>query len=280
MLKMNKISKYLFLSLFLILIFSCTPTLEKFDSLANQGLLPLSNDNPHLGANLFLAQEAQKSTYLMNFLKKRGGPTAIEVLTESRPMPTLILFYPLKKEVYVSDLHQNEISYQWVVRGPYMMERRDFQDLNGMGVSFAAEPVFLISGQQTRFGQKPIEPDHRALLPVIPTPRPTAIKKRPAKSDVIVAASTPTPFRPLNSDQQAIAASQGFAERAENGDLIHVVNGENESLEEIAKWYTGSGGNQASIAQLNGITSGSPLTKGMRIRVPYTSVKQFKAYSK
>lgn len=261
-------------------LLSCTPSLDKFDSLANQGILPLSNENPHLGANLFLAQEAQRSSYLINFLKKRGGPSAIEVLTESRLKPSLLLFYPLKQEVYVADLDNNEVNYQWIVRGPYMMERHDYRDLNGMGISFAAEPVFMIEGQQTRFGIKPIETAARALLPVVPTPRPTAKPRKSSYGNHAAVIAIPTPFRPLNSDQQAIALSEGFAERSENGDLIHQVINDGESLEKISRWYTGTPGNQNSIAQANAITAGTPLTIGTRVRIPFSLVKQFKSMPK
>ena len=36
-----------------VLLVGCTPSLGRFDSLANQGILPLSNDNPHLGSTCF-----------------------------------------------------------------------------------------------------------------------------------------------------------------------------------------------------------------------------------
>lgn len=252
----------------------CSPGLGHFNSLANQGILPLSSDNAHLGSNLFLAHEAQRSSYLMNFLKKRGGPSAIEILTEGRSRPTMVLFYPLKKEVFAADLDSTEKTYQWVVRGPFMMERQDYRDLNGMGVSFAAEPLFMISGQQTRFGAQPIETQQRALLPVVPTPQPTPVRKKPAvihRPAIAVA----TPFKPMNSDQQAISLSEGFAERAENGDVIHTVQGA-QTIDEISRWYTGAPGNSAMIMEKSGIPAGTPIIPGMRLRVPFASVKQFR----
>ncbi len=273
------ITPILALAALLILVFGCSPSLDKFDSLANQGILPLSNDNAHLGANLFLAREAQRSSYLRSFLEKRGGPTAIEVLTESRSHPTMILFYPLKKEVYAADLDSTENSYQWILRGPFMMERQDYRELNGMGVSFAAEPVFLMSGQVVRFGAKPVETSSRALLPVVPTPRPTPVRKK--SSGAIInrpAVEIATPFKPLNSDQQAIAISQGFAERADNGDLIHTVRSEKETVEELAAWYTGAPANASMIRLRNNLLSTTPLTPGMRIQIPFASVKQFKVF--
>ena len=265
------------LALLLLTLSQCTPSLEKFNSLANQGILPLSNDNPHVGANLFLAQEAERSGYLMNFLKQRGGPTAIEILTEGRLEPTIILFYPLQKEVYAADLSREAQSYQWLMRGPFMMERQDYRDLNGIGLAFAAEPLFLVRGQKTRFGAKPIITNERALLPVIPTPLPTPTK-RPTRKVIKAPEPTPTPFKAMNSDQQALSLSQGFAERAENGDLIHVVTSDKEKIEDIVKWYTGSPANTSAITLKNSITAGTMLTNGTRITIPFTLVKQFKAY--
>ena len=71
--------------------------------------------------------------------------------------------------------------------------------------------------------------------------------------------------------------AKGFAERADNGDIIHTVKGESETLGLIAKWYAGSAAKATEIANMNGLAEGGTLTPGARIRVPLNLIKQFKA---
>ncbi|MCB0340291.1 MAG: hypothetical protein KDD53_11835, partial [Bdellovibrionales bacterium] len=84
---------------------------------------------------------------------------------------------------------------------------------------------------------------------------------------------------PLNTDQQAILMSLGYAERAQNGDIIHTVDFDDQNLAAIAKWYTGDSANASKIALANKIADDKPLTKGQRITVPLAIATNIQAMS-
>jgi len=227
----------------------------------------------------------EKSPYLYNFFKGRGAPTAIEIIEDEGPTRVL-LYYPKEKEVYAADpmiVGKDIRDREWIVRGPYQIERKDYKDLMRMDMAMNGIPVFEIGGHQVRFGKVGEEKTTRVLSPLpppMPTPKPTPKKKK------VVYQSTPETgaikevdqknWRPLNSDQQAINMAKGFAERAANGDLIHTSKaGDNLAL--IAKWYTDSANNAAAIAQANAIAPTETLGDGKRLTIPLKLVKQFKA---
>ena len=154
------------------LIPACSPRNESFPSLSNKGILPLSTVDSHLGSNLFLAKEMEKSSYLFNFLKSRGAPMAIEIVEPLFSRPRLLLFYPREKEVYAADIQQEERSRQWIVRGPFSIERKDYRELMGLEASFNGVPVFVVWNKEYRFQQTPTVKVVTALQPVLPTPVP------------------------------------------------------------------------------------------------------------
>lgn len=275
--------------LLLFIITACSIQQEEpFSSLANRGILPLSTSNPYLGSNLFIAHEAELSPVLFNFLQRKGAPTAIEVIEDERGRSRLVLYYPRDKEVYTADKYHQKDVYEWIVRGPYAVQRKDYRSLMSLETAILGEPVFVIHGEQYRFRFQQPQVPSRILNPEIlvtaPTPTPTAIpiirrKKSvtPPKAKIETPAPKNEPFHPLNSDQQAIAISQGFAERAPNGDVVHTVAVDDESLSSIATWYTGSAGNEEKIASANGLKSGATLAKGTRVTIPMSLVTNFKA---
>lgn len=281
---------------FFILVFAigaCAPKLSQFPSLSNQGILPLSTNNPYLGANLFLSSEFERSSYLFNFLKGRGAPTAIEIVEEGMSRPRLLMYYAREKEVYVGTLEGSGVFKQWIIAGPYAIEREDYRQLQRTATSMIGEASFMYHGRPFQFRFRPREP----LPDLKPTPPPvkTAAAKPKVKKKVTApvitdkgtpeAKQSPAPqipsqtggeFKPLNTDQQAILMSQGFAERAQNGDVIHTVKKGDETLEAIAKWYTGGAGVN-DLAAANGTQADVPLAPGTRITIPMKQVKEFKA---
>ena len=275
--------KRLLALLVIVTLVSCSSTVfPKYSALVNQGILPLSTSNAYLGANLFISEEASRSRQLYNFLAARGGPTAIELTEEGGHPPHLLMFYPRDKEVFAAELTdleaQNGLRFrEWVIRGPYSIDRKDYRQLARLEGSFAGEPVFMISGREHRFRFQPPDADEQiktVLVPVLPTPKPTP---KPKKPKVIVQKGEEKPkaedFKPLNADQQAIRMAQGYVERAENGDAIHTVTSVNETLKEIAKWYTGNELNLIAIAATNQISQpDAPLIPGARIRIPIASL--------
>lgn len=260
----------------------CSTDRHTSPSLANQGILSLSSSNAYLGSNLFLAQQAEYSPILYKFLKARGGPVALELIDQSFSSPRLLLYYPREREVYAADLEKQKDRLEWIVRGPFAIHRSDFSQLTRMESSFNAEPLFVINGKETRFKSFQNIEKARVLTPhmpiIVPTPTPKPVIKKKPKTPIIRSSeeSQPGVFKPLNSDQQAIQMSKGFAERADNGDVIHNAKGENETVESIAKWYCGDISKGAEIASLNGLKLGDKLAKGARVRVPIKVVKNFK----
>jgi len=265
---------------------ACSAPSNNFPSLANTGVLPMSTNNPYVGANLYIADEMVKSAYLLNFIKGRGAPTAIEVIQDSFHPTRVLMFYPGDREVYAADVVENDKSHQWIIKGPYGIERQDYRSLAALENSMQGDPVLLYNGRPVRFrrpGGK-VEPTP-ILKPRVPTPTPTPTPtKKPVKRPVVNTPAKNAPvlpdpkaFKPLNSDQQAIAMSQGFAERAENGDIIHTVGGDNETISAIAAWYTGSTANAKVVADLNGSNLTDTLPRGKRIRVPIALLKNLKA---
>lgn len=264
-------------------LYGCsTTTFPKYSSLVNQGLLPLSTSNAYLGSNLFIAEEAQRSQQLFNFLNGRGGPTAIELSETSGRSPHLLMFYPRDKEVFAAELTDLEAGdgkgfREWVIRGPYTIERKDYKELARLESAFNGEPLFVIDGREHRFRFQPKETEaevRTVLVPVLPTPVPTPTPKLKSKGSAAKVEQKPKleEIRGLNFDQQALRMAQGFAERAENGDLIHTVASDGETLVQIAKWYTGTEALSLAIASSNGIEPGAVLKAGTRIQIPFKSL--------
>jgi hypothetical protein len=247
--------------------------------MVNQGILPLSTSNAYLGSNLFIAEEAQRSRQLYNFLAGRGGPTAIELSEKEGHPPHLLMFYPRDKEVYAAELADLETENggrfrEWVIRGPYSIERKDYKELVRLESAFNGEPLFFIAGREHRFRFQPKETEaevRTVLVPVLPTPAPTPVKKVKAKGATpkVEARAKIEELRGLNTDQQALRMAQGFAERAENGDIIHTVTSASETLLTIAKWYTGSEALSLALASANGLQPGAAVAVGTRITIPF-----------
>ena len=262
----------------ILLLNACSSQIPGYESLANQGILPLSTTNPYLATNLLLAQEAQKSDYLYNFLKFRGGPTAIEV-HESRTGPVkIIMFYPKDKEVYAADIVSKQNMHEWMVRGPFQIERQDYRALAELDHAMAGEPIFVMNGKIERFRFEQTAPTRvlNPKVPPTPVPTPRPAKKIVVKPTVKPEDQVPTDFSKMNSDQMALYMAKGFAERNTSGDLIHTVMVENETLAAIAKWYTKSESNAAAIASASGLAIDKALEKGARVKVPATLVKEAK----
>ncbi len=281
----------------------CAPK-SKFESLIDQGPLILSSDNPYIAQNLFLAKEAEISDYLNKFLNHRGAPDAIGISDRGE---TIELFYPKAKERYVGvrTLAESESGfpqYEWIIRGPDLIPRSAFRSLGrptGRQTKKISEPpVFFVHGQITRF-TGPLR-QLQAVRPS-PTPSPTAslrpflapkrkmVRGSSESKQKKHVAMTPKPLADLptknlpngslNSDAQALLISQGYAPRSPNGDLLHTINFETETLAKIAVWYTGSESTLPKIAQANEslkASTSSPLTKGLVITIPKDLVKNWK----
>lgn len=252
--------------------------------------MALSTTNAYLGANLYLAHEFSRSSFLFNFLKSKGAPVAIEIEEPQFGSPRLLMYYPKDREVYAADIMRYTSQYnpeaiQWVVRGPFAIERQDFHLLQRLDSAMVGEPVFNYQGKQFRFRFEAPPVSLQPSIPAVAVPHSTP-KQRPKskiaekaeKGEVITKhGSDPTEFKPLNSDQQALAISQGMAERAANGDIVHTVKADTETLEQISKWYTGSENNAAALATASSLTPQTPLKAGSKVIVLRSLIKEVRA---
>jgi hypothetical protein len=270
-----------------------------FESLYNRGPLLLSN--------LYLAQEAEKSVFLRQFMNHHGAPTALEVVRNAWGSPELVLYYPHNREVYSASLNFSEeekfTTYEWIIRGPFPMRRADYLNLkNGSESRSNSEPVLLVGGEPTRYFKRSPKNIEKAILSPsievkknIIVKKTVAPKKDPKQSEgkegspaanPTTEAITPEPtiptgkdsFRPLNSDEQAIAMSKGFVQRAANGDAIHTVGTVDEDLKALVLWYTKSEEHIETVARRNNLIPTAPVPAGKDVVIPFELLQQFKVY--
>lgn len=280
----------LFLPIFLVLIgcFSDKQPRE-FEGISNEGILTLSSYNSTLGSNEFLSSEIKRSEALRYFIKGRGAPHAIKVQDHKMRPTEMVLYYPREKSFYTAELDSTLIHYDWIVRGPYKMRAYDDDALARINLDLRSEPLLVIDGETKRVRPKPPpsliaeKPKVTPAVIALPTPKPTpakpVVKKKPVakpKATTPKVVATPPPFKPLNFDQMAILMSQGFAERDTNGDVIHTVTKEGETLVAIAGWYAGDKKKAADLAKASNVSATEKLKVGDRIRIPYAIVKNTK----
>ena len=138
--------------LFLVFLTSCYYKITNYPSLVNQGILPVSKEQAYVGANLFLSREMEQSTFLYNFLKKRGAPDAIEIVRRSFNNDRFFLYYYDAKEVYVADpkiLKNNR--REWIIKGPRIPNWRDLKNIRNVMDTGKKDTPFLIDGKEMYF---------------------------------------------------------------------------------------------------------------------------------
>lgn len=285
----------LFGLLFFILLSGCVKTADVPEGLENHGILPLSDENPFLGTNVFLSAEMERSPYLYNFLKRRGSPAAIEIARKLRTSnPVVHLYYPQEGEFYSAEASVHPDYRQWIVRGPYRLHWKDLRATRNILNGLKREPVFFVYGKEMRFGEQSALPI-RVLQPSVPRvtkkvvkaavqKAPVSVKKNePVKQVAKAKASSdyvndydPAEFRPLNTDQQAILMARGYAERAIDGDIIHTSKSETLGWEALAEWYTGNVENADAILHHNPDLAILDLVPGTRIKIPKKMIREYR----
>lgn len=283
-------TKVLSILLTIILTTACS-TGEPYYGLMNKGFLPISGDNAFLGANIFLAHEMEQDENLLAFLRKHGSPSAIELSNGFFKSDTLYLYYGTENSVFIANPFEDEREHRrWVLRGPYRMEWRDSRKVNASAQNIDLGGLFYINGRYERLTR---EPDETRIVQVImPPPPPPVIKKIIVKRPIIQKvepkkeeeSAPPEPqfneFKNLNSDQRALLIAKGYAPRNENGDVIHIVRGDNENLRQISRWYCTSEAALPEIAKNNNLDEKSSLKAGSQVIVPFQLVKRSMAMPK
>jgi hypothetical protein len=213
---------------------ACSPQKTSLDTLRNQGLLPISAENPFMGANVLLGKEMEQSMYLYNFVKDRGAPQAIEITGEDSESMQAHFFYAPSKEEYIAKpaprrAGSNDNRYEWIIIGPFSVDREHYRELEQYSNSGGAFEIF---GRREFFGNKPVNVRDDTMLPVfIPTPKPTKASV-PHKRNATAAPKSNTGVTPAatisgppNFDQQALAEAKEKAAKNKEGDVSHTQPG-------------------------------------------------------
>jgi hypothetical protein len=198
------------LTLVVCVVSSCSSRKSTFDSLANEGLIPVSTDNPFLGANVFLAQEMEASNYLYSFMKSRGAPQAIELSGSSERSAELHLYYAGARESYraTPQFDPKTHSKEWIVKGPFGLDRETYRALQSLHSDDGG--IFEIFGKREVMGGRAHAAQTRVISPAfIPTPKPTAAPRRipnkqSTETTTNVGPAVGVSGSPSNLDQEAL----------------------------------------------------------------------------
>lgn len=256
---------------------ACASRQTALTPLLNRGIMPVSEDNPYMGANLFLAKEMEQSVYLYNFMRDKGAPQGIELKGSDEDDVEAHFYYTSTPEEYVAKPAPRQKSRvmntrrEWIIIGPFAVERDNYRAVESLQRTSGG--AFEIFGKREFLGVGPAKASSERLKPVfIPTPVPTKrpVKRKPATATAVTA--TPSPRGPLNLDQQALKEAQEMAPRDPQGDVVHTVTSKTETLQSIAQWYTSQGGNAKEIATKNALPLDAKLNPGAKVIVPKSLV--------
>ena len=305
---MNKISKY-FLIIILISCFACSMNQSRYMGLLDQGILPLSTDNAFLGANIFLSKEIENDKNLESFFRSHGTPEAIEISKNGLFQEQLILYYLKEGSKYIgSNITDNNDNQSWIFRGAYKIPWNEGKKIQPLINAYEVPALLYVRGKYERYYKNGEEPKKEVINLVVHTPTTVVkkppvrkiVRKSPQKRTVITnkpsttntvesknnninssnvneeSALNPLDFYKLNAVLRALLLSKGYAARADNGDIIHIVKDDVETLSAIAKWYAGSEDKVADIAKQNGFDPNTKLSRGNQIRVPFNIIKNDK----
>jgi hypothetical protein len=262
------------------LLLACTPATQHNGALLNRmkdrGIVALSEDNPYLVANTFLANEAARSPELHGFLETRGAPWAMKVEKEMFDLPRLTFFYPPQEEHYL--LEEEEGS--WIIEGPFRTDDDELRDLKIATERMTHSPK-LAGVELPRAHATPVAPTPTPTLPVIE--RPVSV---PATATPTVAPDAPEvqQLSPAEARYQSVitkleATIESNAELTPKGDVVHYVTFPGETLSMIARWYTHDRENVGRIARINAQKNPDVLAVGDTVIVPSYLLKNRKRFT-
>ncbi len=256
-------------------LIACSTRSSTFSSLLNQGIMPVSEENAFMGANLFLAREMEQSVYLYNFMKERGAPQGIELKGDSEDEVEAHFYYTAGPEEYLAKpaprprFNRNQNTRrEWIIIGPFAVDKERYREIHQLQPTNGA--AFEIFGRREFLGQQTNPGTQVALRPVfVPTPIPP--KKHVAKKKPSVdtsASPTITSKEPMNFDQQALKEAKDLAPRDGQGDIVHTVTSKTETIQSISQWYTSKSTSAAEVAKKNGLPEDAKLSPGAKVIVP------------
>ena len=259
----------------ILTLIACSTRSSKFSSLLNQGIMPVSEENAFMGANLFLAREMEQSVYLYNFMKERGAPQGIELKGDSEDDVEAHFYYTSGPEEYLAKpaprprFNRNQNTRrEWIIIGPFAVDKERYRDIQQLARTNGGS--FEIFGRREFLGQQSSPGTQVALRPVfVPTPIPPkkhVPKKKPSVDTS--ASSTINSKEPMNFDQQALKEAKDLAPRDRQGDIVHTVTSKTETIQSISQWYTSKSTSAAEVAKKNGLPEDAKLSPGAKVIVP------------
>ena len=295
-----KLFKTLAIILTVTLFFSgCGDTLSPspYRPLHESGIQILSTENPYHGPNMLLGRTLEESPSLAGYFHYKGAPKAIEVRDASRRAEELLLYYPEDHRVYVARKRATRAPRDWMVSGPYGIGKHDYRQIRNFMGKPGTSPVFLVNGMMTRYQtHQPklqriaFEPEVPLIAKPKPKPKPKPVVKKapePKPEEIKVVGGNKVRIRipdlddprfiPRNSDQEALLEARGYAKRAENGDILHPVEGNAQALSNLAHWYMGSVNRVPELQEANQLAETSTeVRKGTTVRIPQRFIKNTK----
>ncbi len=258
-----------------VTLLACSTRGSKFSSLLNQGIMPVSEENPFMGANLFLAQQMEQSVYLYNFMKDRGAPQGIELQGDGEDDVEAHFYYTSGPEEYLAKPaprsrfnHGKNTRREWIIIGPFAVDRERYREIQQLTKTDGG--AFEIFGRREFLGQQSSPGTQVALRPVfVPTPIPPKkhVVRRKPRVDTS-ASPTMASKEPTNFDQQALKEAKELAPRDGQGDIVHTVNSKTETIQSISQWYTSKSTSAAEVAKRNGLPEDAKLSPGAKIIIP------------
>ena len=232
-----------------------SPNRSLADRVKNRGPLALSDENPYLASNLFLAREMDRSTEISGFIRKHGAPAAIAVDGEYFEPVKLRLLYPESRTSYTVE----DVGDAHIITGPTPLSAEESRELAQSPRDMQGAPVLTSKGESA--------PPPAATLPEEETesaapPEGVARRLEKAKHRLSDATERQTEVAP------SLPTDGPEAEISPKGDLVHYVTYPGETLSMIARWYTGDRANAGRIARINGLQNPDHLSIGDTVVVP------------
>lgn len=232
-----------------------SPNRSLADRVKNRGPLVLSDENPYLASNLFLAREMDRSKEVSGFIRKHGAPAAIAVEGDYFEAVKVRLFYPESRTSYTVE----DVGDAHVITGPTPLSSEESRELAQVTRDIQGVPVLTTSVEPagTTTARLPEGPEENSAPP-------EGVARRLEKAKHQLAGTGEEP-----ADALSRPATDGpEAEISPKGDLVHYVTYPGETLSMIARWYTGDRANAGRIARINGLQNPDHVSIGDTVVVP------------
>ena len=255
---------------------SLSPTTPLLDRLDGRGPVTLSRDNPFLPADRIFEQELASSEVIKEFVDQQGKPAALSIDKGLLNSTTMTFYYPGKEEFYTLKPSGGD----WEVSGPDIMFPDEAQAmLSELGQAVPRSEKS--EGKNVSHGHGLSGSHHATLgrsngaLSSLDTisararlqPEKIGSQASATKSKSVVGTTS------VSVGGKSSAPTKATIRRLANGSLEHTVTFSRESLNSIAKWYTGSPKNATAIAKWNKLKVNHQLKIGEKIVIPKQLLK-------